>query len=125
MSTYQRRFVGAVQLPRHLSEFDVEQFFKLLPEDVVAIRDRFRAYRRLGPALQARQLRIERDNLKEKLANTAGQLERIGKQFDALSRQLNNGQQAVSASVRPLPSATNSTQNKITPTSSATASGSG
>jgi hypothetical protein len=26
MSTYQRRFVGAEQLPRHLSEFDVEQF---------------------------------------------------------------------------------------------------
>ena len=52
MSTYQRRFVGAVQLLRHLSEFDVEQFFRLMPEDVVAIRDRFRADRRLGPALQ-------------------------------------------------------------------------
>jgi TnpA family transposase len=52
MSTYQRRFVGAEQLPRHLSEFDVEQFFRLLPDDVVAIRDRFRADRRLGPALQ-------------------------------------------------------------------------
>jgi len=52
MSTYQRRFVGAEQLPRHLSEFDVEQFFRLLPDDVLAIRDRFRADRRLGPALQ-------------------------------------------------------------------------
>ncbi|MEQ1597194.1 MAG: Tn3 family transposase [Casimicrobium sp.] len=52
MSTYQRRFVGAEQLPRHLSEFDVEQFFRLLPADVIAIRDRFRADRRLGPALQ-------------------------------------------------------------------------
>ena len=45
MSTYQRRFVGAEQLPRHLSEFDVEQFFRLLPDDVVAIRDRFRSDR--------------------------------------------------------------------------------
>ena len=43
MSTYQRRFVGAEQLPRHLTEFDVEQFFRLLPDDIVAIRDRFRA----------------------------------------------------------------------------------
>ena len=93
------------------SEFDVEQLFRLLPEDVVAIRDRFRADRRLGSALQARQLRIERDNLKEKLANTTGQLKRIGKQFDALSRQLSHGQQAVSASVRPLSSATNRTKN--------------
>ena len=52
MSTYQRRFVGVEQLPRHLSEFDVEQFFRLLPADIIAIRDRFRADRRLGPALQ-------------------------------------------------------------------------
>jgi len=52
MSTYQRRFVGAEQLPRHLSEFDVEHFFRLLPNDVLAIRDRFRGDRRLGPALQ-------------------------------------------------------------------------
>jgi len=92
-------------------EFDVKQLSRLLPEDVVAIRDRFCADRRLGSALQARQLRIERDNLKEKLANTTGQLKRIGKQFDALSRQLSHGQQAVSASVRPLSSATNRTKN--------------
>ena len=39
MSTYQRRFVGVEQLPRHLSEFDVEQFFRLLPADIIAIRD--------------------------------------------------------------------------------------
>jgi TnpA family transposase len=52
MLGYQRRFIGATRLPRQLSEFDVEQFFSLLPDDVVAIRDRFRADRRLGPALQ-------------------------------------------------------------------------
>ncbi len=62
-------------------------------------------------AAEAGQLRIERDNLKEKLANTMGQLEGVGKQFDALSRQLSQGQKAVSASVRPRPSATNSTKN--------------
>ena len=57
MSTYHRRFIGAEQLPRHLSDFDVEQFFRLLPDDVVAIRERFRADRRLGPAMQLLSLR--------------------------------------------------------------------
>ena len=57
MSTYHRRFVGVTQLPRLLSEFDVEHFFRLLPDDVTAIRERFRADRRLGPALQLVVLR--------------------------------------------------------------------
>ena len=57
MSTYHRRFVGVTQLPRLLSDFDVEHFFRLLPDDVTAIRERFRADRRLGPALQLVVLR--------------------------------------------------------------------
>ena len=63
-------------------------------------------------AVEAGQLRIERNHLKEMLTNTTGQWERIGKQFDALSQQLSHGQKAVSASVRPLSSATNRTKNK-------------
>lgn len=46
------RFVGAAELPRSLSEFDVEQSFRLSRADIAAIRDRFRADRRLGAALQ-------------------------------------------------------------------------
>lgn len=52
MSAYYLRFVGATQLPKNLSEFDVEQFFQLMPEDVAAIRGKFRPDRRFGPALQ-------------------------------------------------------------------------
>jgi hypothetical protein len=52
MFSYSRRFIGAKQLPRSLSELDVELFFKLLPAEVGAIRDQFRQDHRLGPALQ-------------------------------------------------------------------------
>lgn len=62
-------------------------------------------------AAEAGQLRMERDGLKEKLANTTGQLEGITKQFDALSRQLSQGQKAVLRGARPQPTATNSTKN--------------
>lgn len=51
------RFVGATELPRSLSDFDVEQSFRLSQADVSAIRERFRADRRLGVALQLVVLR--------------------------------------------------------------------
>jgi hypothetical protein len=46
------RFVGATELPRSLSDFDVEQSFRISAADIAAIRERFRADRRLGVALQ-------------------------------------------------------------------------
>ncbi|VTU45939.1 Transposase, TnpA family (plasmid) [Variovorax sp. SRS16] len=52
MSTYHLRFVGADHLPRTLSEFDVARFFHLALVDAQAIRERFRADRRLGVAVQ-------------------------------------------------------------------------
>src|SRR2546428_11101346 len=52
MSTYYLRFVGTDELPKSLSEFDVQQFFYLTPDEIAAIHGRFRADRRLGPALQ-------------------------------------------------------------------------
>jgi len=54
---HHRRFIGAEHLRRHLSDFDVDLFFRLLPDDVVAICARFRADRRLGPAPQLLFLR--------------------------------------------------------------------
>ncbi len=51
------RFVGATELPRSLSDFDVEQSFRISQADVAAIRERFRADRRLGAALQLVVLR--------------------------------------------------------------------
>ena len=52
MSSYPLRFVGADRLPKSLSDFDVEQFFQLAPEEADALRERFRADQRLGAALQ-------------------------------------------------------------------------
>jgi len=46
------RFVGATELPKSLSDFDVEQSFRISAADIAAIRERFRADRRLGVALQ-------------------------------------------------------------------------
>ena len=46
------RFVGATELPRSLSDFDVDQSFRISNADIAAIRERFRADRRLGVALQ-------------------------------------------------------------------------
>ena len=46
------RFVGATELPRSISDFDVEQSFRISNADIAAIRERFRADRRLGVALQ-------------------------------------------------------------------------
>lgn len=51
------RFVGALELPKSLSDFDVEQSFRISSTDVTAIRERFRADRRLGVALQLVVLR--------------------------------------------------------------------
>ena len=46
------RFVGATELPKSLSDFDVEHSFRISAADIAAIRERFRADRRLGVALQ-------------------------------------------------------------------------
>lgn len=51
------RFVGAVELPKSLSEFDVDQSFRISSTDVRAIRERYRTDRRLGAALQLVVLR--------------------------------------------------------------------
>jgi TnpA family transposase len=52
MTSYMRKYVGADHFPRHLSDFDLERFFRLLPDDIQAIGTRFRADRRVGPAVQ-------------------------------------------------------------------------
>ena len=52
MSPIHLRFVGATELPKSLSDFDVEQSFRISAADIAAIRERFRADRRLGVALQ-------------------------------------------------------------------------
>lgn len=58
MSSYSKRYIGADHLPRGVSEFDVEQYFLLPKETVAAIQERFRADRRLGPAIQVAFLRV-------------------------------------------------------------------
>lgn len=57
MTTFRQRFVGAKELPRSLTEFDVEQSFQLSKADVEAIRIRFRTAGRLGAAVQLLALR--------------------------------------------------------------------
>lgn len=52
MTTFRQRFVGAHDLPKSLSEFDVEQSFQLSKADIEAIRSRFRTAGRLGAAVQ-------------------------------------------------------------------------
>lgn len=42
------RFVGATELPKFLSGFDVEQAFRISAADIAAIRERIRADRRFG-----------------------------------------------------------------------------
>ena len=66
-------------------------------------------------AAEAGQLRIERDNLKEKLANTTGQLQAMSKQVEALSRHVGQARKAPPTGRRSSPSATNNTKNEITP----------
>ncbi|MES2051499.1 MAG: DUF4158 domain-containing protein [Pseudomonadota bacterium] len=57
MAGFHLRFVGSKELPKSLSDFDVEQSFKLSSGDIEAIRERFRADRRLGAAVQLVVLR--------------------------------------------------------------------
>jgi len=57
MSTYVYRFVGLETLPDHLTDFDLQQFFRLGTGDVEAIRQRFRSDRRVAGALQLLFLR--------------------------------------------------------------------
>ncbi|MFN3809026.1 MAG: DUF4158 domain-containing protein [Roseateles asaccharophilus] len=52
MTTFRQRFVGATELPKSLTDFDVEQSFQLSTQDVETIRRRFRTDRRLGAAVQ-------------------------------------------------------------------------
>ena len=52
MASFHLRFVGATALPKSLSQFDVEQSFRLGREDIEAVLARFRADQRLGGALQ-------------------------------------------------------------------------
>lgn len=46
MANYEFRYVGADSLPSRLSEFDVQQYFRLSAADIAAINERFRADRR-------------------------------------------------------------------------------
>lgn len=52
MTGYSYRYVGAESLPAKLSEFDLQQYFRLSREDVEALTSRFRADRRAGAAVQ-------------------------------------------------------------------------
>ncbi len=51
MSSYEFRYVGADSLPSRLSEFDVQQYFRLSQLDVAALNERFRTDRRAGAAV--------------------------------------------------------------------------
>ncbi len=52
MLAFHLRFVGATELPRSLSESDVEQLFRLSSDAAAAIRKRFRSDLRLGVSVQ-------------------------------------------------------------------------
>jgi TnpA family transposase len=52
-----KRYIGADHLPRGVSEFDVDTYFRLPKETIEAIQERFRPDRRLGPAIQVAFLR--------------------------------------------------------------------
>mgnify|MGYP000926614368 FL=1 len=51
MARYAHRYVGADSLPSRLSEFDVQEFFRLTKQDIDALTKRFRADRRAGAAV--------------------------------------------------------------------------
>lgn len=51
MANYELRYVGVDSLPVRLSEFDVQQYFRLSAADVAAINERFRADRRTAVAV--------------------------------------------------------------------------
>ena len=58
MPAFALRFVGQEALPARLSEFDLEQFFTLLSDDVAAIRAQFRSDHRLPAALMLLFMRV-------------------------------------------------------------------
>ncbi|UUZ68325.1 DUF4158 domain-containing protein [Polaromonas sp. P2-4] len=51
MANYEFRYVGSDTLPSRLSEFDVQQYFRLSSVDVAALNERFRADRRAATAV--------------------------------------------------------------------------
>lgn len=57
MTSFRQRFVGATELPKSLTEFDVEQSFQLSNDDLEAIRKRFRTTGRLAAAIQLTVIR--------------------------------------------------------------------
>ena len=57
MTTFRQRFVGATELPKTLTEFDVEQSFQLSKDDLDVIRKRFRTTGRLAAAIQLTVIR--------------------------------------------------------------------
>lgn len=65
MVGFHLRFVGSTELPKSLSEFDVEQSFRLSTDDIANVRGRFRADRRLGAALQLVVLRASGRSLNQ------------------------------------------------------------
>ncbi len=58
MPAFALRFVGQEALPPRLNEFDLEQFFTLLSDDVAAIRAQFRSDHRLPAALMLLFMRV-------------------------------------------------------------------
>lgn len=58
MPAFALRFVGQEALPPRLSEFDLEQFFTLLSDDVAAIQAQFRSDHRLPAALMLLFMRV-------------------------------------------------------------------
>jgi TnpA family transposase len=57
VTSFRQRFVGATELPKSLTEFDVEQSFQLSNDDLEAIRKRFRTTGRLAAAIQLTVIR--------------------------------------------------------------------
>jgi TnpA family transposase len=55
--SFAQRFIGAETLPARMSEFDVQQFFRLSKDDISAICERFRDDRRVAAAIQLLFLR--------------------------------------------------------------------
>lgn len=57
VTTFRQRFVGVSELPKSLTDFDVEHSFQLSSEELEAIRKRFRTAGRLGAAVQLTVIR--------------------------------------------------------------------
>lgn len=58
MTSYALRYVGADALPSKLSDFDLQQYFRLSSSDVTALTERFRTDHRGAAAILLLFLRV-------------------------------------------------------------------